>query len=173
MNEKEALVLLKKYSSSDRAFKSVVAHVKAVQKLALEFAKNTDTDKEFIKMASLLHDIGRFTHPPGTTNSLRHGIEGSSILKNEGLNEYALIAERHLGAGISKKDIKKQKLDIPIKDYLPKTKEEKIITCADNLIFGQKRGNIDRAYKRFFKELGKEYAERVKKLYKEVLNFKK
>ena len=59
-----------------------------------------------------------------------------------------------------------------IKDYLPKTKEEKIITCADNLIFGNKRGTIEMAFDRFLKEVGKEYAERVKKLYKEVLGFK-
>ena len=172
MNEKKAITLLKKYSSSDTAFKAVVGHVKAVQKLALEFAEGTDVDKKFIKMASLLHDIGRFNHPPGTKKSLHHGVDGSAILRKEGLNEYALIAERHLGAGISKLDIKKQKLDLPIKDYLPKTKEEKIITCADNLIFGNKRGNIEMALDRFLKELGKEYAERVKKLYKEVLGFK-
>ena len=173
MNKKEALALLKKYSSSDRAFKAVAAHVRAVQKLALEFAEDTDVDKEFIKIASLLHDIGRFNAPPGSKDSLHHGIKGSAILKKEGFGEYSLIAERHLGAGISKADIRKQRLDLPMKDYLPKTKEEKIITCADNLIFGQRRGNIDMAYKRFLKELGKEYAERVKKLYKEVLNFKK
>mgnify|MGYP000353744339 CR=1 FL=1 len=172
MNEKEALVLLKKYSSSKRSFNAESKHVKAVQKLALEFAEDTDVDKKFIKIASLLHDIGRFNAPPGSKNSLHHGINGSAILRKEGLNKFALIAERHLGAGISKLDIKKQNLNLPMKNYLPKTKEEKIITCADNLIFGQKRGNIDMAYKRFFKELGKEYAERVKKLYKEVLGFK-
>ena len=173
MNEKEALALLKKYSSSNRAFEAVVGHVKAVQKLALEFAKETDTDKEFIKIASLLHDIGRFNAPPGSKDSLHHGINGSAILRKEGLNKFALIAERHLGAGISKLDIKKQNLNLPMKNYLPKTKEEKIITCADNLIFGHKRGDIDMAYNRFLKELGKEYAERIKKLYKEVLSFKK
>ena len=173
MDEEDAIKLLKKYSSSERAFNAVVLHVKAVQKLALEFAEDTDTNKEFIKIASLLHDIGRFNAPPGSNVSLHHGIKGSSILRKEGLYEFALIAERHLGAGISKEDIRKQKIDLPMKDYLPKTKEEKIITCADNLIFGHKRGDIDRAYTRFLKELGKEYAERVKKLYKEVLNFKK
>ena len=56
---------------------------------------------------------------------------------------------------------------------LPKTKEEKIITCADNLIFGAKRKDINKSYNRFLKELGKEYAERIKKLYKEVLDFKR
>ena len=173
MDEKEAIELLKKYSSSEKAFKAVVLHVKSVQKLALEFAEDTDANKKFIRIASLLHDIGRFNHPPGTKKSLQHGINGYIILKKEGLDEFALIAERHLGAGISKLDIKKQNLDLPLKDYLPKTKEEKIITCADNLIFGDKRGDIDSVYNRFLKELGKEYAERVKKLYREVLSFKK
>ena len=173
MNERDAIKLLKKYSSSDRAFKAVVAHVKAVQKLALEFAEDTDADKEFIKISSLLHDIGRFNAPPGSKDSLHHGIKGSEILKKEGFDEFALIAERHLGAGISKLDIMKQNLDLPLKDYIPKTKEEKIITCADNLIFGQKRGDIDMAYNRFLNELGKEYAEKIKRLYKEVIGFKK
>ena len=173
MDEKEALKLLKKYSSSDRAFKAVVAHVKAVQKLALEFAENTGADKKFIKTASLLHDIGRFNYPPGSKDSLHHGIRGAIILRKEGLNKHALVAERHLGAGISKTDILQQNIDLPMKDYLPITKEEKIITCADNLIFGQKKGTVNMAYARFLNELGVEYAERVKKLYKEILDFKK
>ena len=171
LTEKKALELLKRYSS--KSFRKILAHSKAVQKVALRIAgKIPEADSEFIKIASLLHDIGRFRCPPGK-NSIRHGIIGAKILRKEGLERYARVAERHLGVGITKEDIKRQKLDLPLKDYVPISKEEKIIAHADNLVFGEKIGNLKMVIERFRKELGEEYAGRIKKLDKEIKAMKK
>ena len=169
MNEQQAIDLLKKYSSDEVAFKKVLSHVQAVQKAALRIAERIpDVDKEFIATASLLHDIGRFQFPPGSKDAIRHGIAGGEILRKEGFAKHALVAERHIGAGISKKDIIKQKLRLPHKEFMPRSKEEKLIAHADNLIFGDKEGTLQMAIDRFRTELGEEYAKRVKRLAKEV-----
>jgi uncharacterized protein len=173
MDEKKAVELLKKYSSGKEAFEKVLGHSKAVQKLALEIAskiaKNgTAVDMEFIRDACILHDIGRFTYPPGP-DSVKHGVAGADILRKEGVNEqYALVCERHLGSGISRKDVEKQKIPIPAKDYLPKSVEEKIISYADNLLWGDRRVSVEKVVERFTKELGAEYGEKVKAQHREI-----
>lgn len=173
MNEKEAIKLLKKYSKDEKTFKIILAHVKAVQNLALEIANDIpDVDLELIKIGSLLHDIGRFECKPGSGERVKHGVLGAMILRKEGLYELADIAERHLGAGIPKQDVKEYKLDLPLKDYLPVTKEQKIINHADNLIAGDKRISLQEAVERFEKEIGNKTGVRVKKLGEEVERMK-
>jgi len=170
ITEKEAVELLKKYSTNDESFNRVLNHSRAVQKLALEIAeevkKNHDVDMDFVKTASLLHDIGRFKCYK--ENSIRHGFVGGEILIKECLKKYARIAETHIGVGITKEDIEKQGLDLPLKDFIPETTEEKIIAYADNLIFGKERGTIQEVIERFRNELGESYVERVIKLHNEI-----
>ena len=170
ITEKGAIELLRKYSNNKKSFNAVLNHSRAVQKLALEIAnevkKNHDVDIDFVKTASLLHDIGRFKCYK--ENSIRHGVEGGEILRNEGLKKYARIAETHIGIGITKQDIEKQGLNLPLKDFVPKTREEKIIAYADNLIFGKERGTIQKVIERFRNELGESYVERVIKLHNEI-----
>jgi uncharacterized protein len=139
ITEKEARELLKKYAPSNSVFQVVYQHCKMVQKIALSLAQEIrknghEVDLEFIKIGSLLHDIGRFQAPPKHEKSLRHGILGAKILRKEKLPKYALLCERHLGAGITKDEIVKYQLPLPKKDLLPKTIEEKIITYADDLV---------------------------------------
>jgi uncharacterized protein len=168
MDEKEAIAVLKKYSSEKRIFDIVLRHSLAVKELALEFAvKHPNADKDFIVSACILHDIGRFECPPGP-KTIFHGVVGARILRKEGLRKLALVAERHLGAGIGKEDIRKQNLPLPYKDFLPISIEEKIITLADSLIEGDKRISLSKAAKRFEKEVNKSVADRLVKLYDEV-----
>ncbi|OIO63501.1 phosphohydrolase [Candidatus Woesearchaeota archaeon CG_4_10_14_0_2_um_filter_33_10] len=175
ITEKEAVELLRKYSTDDESFNKVLNHSRAVQKLALEIAeevkKNHDVDINLVKIGSLLHDIGRFKCYK--ENSIRHGVVGGEILIKEGLKKYARIAETHIGVGITKKDIEKQGLDLPLKDFVPETTEEKIITYADNLIFGSRVGTIKEVIERYRKELGEEYVERVKKSHNEIEKLRK
>ena len=106
MNQKKAISLLKKYAKDEEQFRKVLAHSKAVQKAALKIAKKiSNADIEFIKLSSLLHDIGRFSCKPGTKESIRHGIKGADILRKEKLPKFAKVAERHMGVGITKQDI--------------------------------------------------------------------
>jgi uncharacterized protein len=173
LSEKKAIALLRKYSKSEEDFKGILSHSRDVMKIAVDIAKNVkEVDLDFVKTAALLHDIGRTGFAPGSKNALRHGIFGGEILRKEGLPEYALVCERHLGAGISKEDIIEQGLDLPLRDYLPVSKEEKIIAHADNLIIKYRRATVDEAVERFSKELGKKAGEKVRKLAKEVEGMK-
>lgn len=167
ITEKEAIRLLRKYAKNKKELNAVLKHSKAVQKVALRIAKKIkNSDLEFIKTASLLHDIGRFRCK--RKEAYKHGVMGAKILRKEGLKKHALVAERHLGAGITKKDIVEQKLDLSLKNYVPKTKEEKIIAHADNLISNNKEITTKQAIKRFRKELGEKVAKKIKKLSDEI-----
>jgi len=170
LTEEQAIELLKKYSSSEKDFEAVLKHSKNVQKEALRIAaKVKNTDKELIKIGSLLHDIGRFRKDL----VYRHGLNGAEMLRKEGFEEYAKVAERHLGAGISKQDIKKQKLKLPMKDFVPLSKEEKIISYADNLIEDNKLISVKQVIKRYKDELGEEVAEKIKKQHEEIMKMMK
>ena len=169
VTEKRAIELLRKYAPSEEDFKAVLAHAKAVQKAAVKMCRKVKCDVNFVKTACLLHDIGRFQ----CIKPIWHGLVGAKILLEEGLPRHALVAERHLGAGISKEDIREQKIDLPLKDYVPKTAEEKIVAHADNLVFGARIGTLKEAVDRFSKEIGKKCGKKVRALGKEIERLKK
>jgi putative nucleotidyltransferase with HDIG domain len=80
IDEKKAIELLKNHSADEKSFNKVLAHSKKVQEIALRLAHWIDgVDVEFIRVASLLHDIGRFECPPGK-GTIYHGICGARIL---------------------------------------------------------------------------------------------
>ena len=56
---------------------------------------------------------------------------------------------------------------------MPVTKEEKIITHADNLIEINRVISVEKTVERFRKEVGEEAARRVKRLALEVENMRK
>ncbi len=173
ITEKQAENLLKKHAPDSRVFQIILQHGKAVQKAALSIARaikkrGHKVDLELVKTSSLLHDIGRFSCPPGTKDSVRHGIVGGKILRKEGLIRHAKIVENHLGAGISKQEIIKLKLPLPKKDFLPKTIEEKIIAYVDNIIVGDKPGTVSEIVERFKKELPATALKRLVKLHNEI-----
>ena len=165
MNEQEAINLLKKYSNDEKTFDIVLKHSKKVQEMAFRIAKKIEgVDLEFVKISALLHDIGRFSSP----STIRHGVVGGEILRKEGYEKLAQLTERHLGIGITKEDIINQKLDLPEKDFVPITIEEKIVAYADNLVFGDKEGTIQEVMDRFRKEFGEAYVKKIKKLHDEL-----
>jgi len=174
MNEKQCIELLKKYAHDEEIFKKVLEHSKAVQKVALRIAEDIvanghHVDIKFLIGACLLHDIGRFKTGKNGKDIIQHGVLGAEILRKEGLDErYTLVCERHLGSGISKEDIQEQGLDLPLKDYIPESIEEKIISYADSLIFGNREGTIEEVYERYRKEVGEKLVEKTKKLHEAV-----
>lgn len=174
ITEKQAVELLKKYAPNNSAFQKIYQHSKAVQKAALAIAKEVqaqghDLDLHFIKIGSLLHDIGRFEAPPRHEKSIQHGMIGAEILRKEGLPKYAQLCERHIGAGITKEEIIKFKLPLPKKDLIPKTIEEKIVTYADDLIFKDRIASPTEVIKRFREEIKNPDAlKRMVKLHNEI-----
>ncbi len=158
LTEQQATALLKKYAPNSRVFQLVLQHGKAVQKAAVvignAIAQNKrKVDVPFLKSAALLHDIGRFACPPGTKGSVCHGFIGAQWLRKEGYPKHALVCERHVGSGITKKEIIAQKTGLPKKDFFPRTIEEKIICYADKLIFQDRLAQPDEAVKNFKKDV--------------------
>ena len=109
-----------------------------------------------MEVGALLHDIGR-----STTHGIHHAIAGADIARKLGLpSEVVSIIERHIGAGLSKKEA--AILGLPKKDYLPVTLEEKIVTHADNLIEDNKKVPISYEIKKAEKKReNRVYASRI------------
>lgn len=138
----------------------VINHSKAVCKKALEIAKYyPEANKELIRKGALLHDIGR-----SKSNNIDHAYIGGKIAKELGYSQDVInIIERHVGTGISKKE--SENMNIPTKDYIPKTLEEKIVSHADNLLNGSDEVNVDFTANKWRKKLGENHPS-INQLYK-------
>jgi len=135
-------ILEKYYDSKSEAYRILVQHSELVTKKAMKIGQELvdqgfQVDLEFIKEASMLHDIGIFLTNAtridchGSEAYIKHGILGRQILEKEGYPKHALVCERHVGIGISKKNIIKHNLPLPKRDMLPISLEEKIVCFAD------------------------------------------
>lgn len=134
--------LLKKYcAGNEDLLKILISHGESVAAKALEIARKHpewNIDLKFLEEAALLHDIGvvRCNAPGiycyGTEPYICHGILGADILRAEGLEEHAKIAERHTGCGLTPTSIKERNLPLPLDKVLyPISIEEQIICFAD------------------------------------------
>ena len=143
----------------------VIAHCKAVSRLADEYAERTGiADPSLVHEGAMLHDIGR-----GKTHSIRHAQEGSRICRDLGLPEaVALLVERHIGAGMTSDECTLAGL-LPI-NCVPESLEEKIVANADNLVRGRHRISIyTRLGSSFF--LSRKVRKRMYRLWLEMEQF--
>ncbi|MEW6419194.1 MAG: HD domain-containing protein [Nitrospirota bacterium] len=133
-------IIEKYYSTESRAYYLLIHHSKMVTEKALKIArklKHLNPDLNFIEEAAMLHDIGiLFTNEPkigcyGDKPYVCHGYLGRELLEKEGFPKHALICERHIGVGISRKDIEEKNLPLPKRDMVPVSIEEQIICYAD------------------------------------------
>src|SRR4030042_5843938 len=133
-------IIEKYYPAGSRAYYLLVHHSKMVTEKALEIAKKlkrVTPDLIFIEEAAMLHDIGiLFTNEPnigcyGDKPYVCHGYLGRELLEKEGFPKHALICERHIGVGISRKDIEEKNLPLPQREVAPVSIEEQIICYAD------------------------------------------
>ena len=161
---------------------SVVEHCIAVAELALELAidynrrenrvrsrshgyGHDSVNEELVFTGALLHDIGR-----ARSHGLNHGFVGGEIAKELGLEEPVVrIIQRHVGAGITAEEAKE--MGLPPVNFMPETREEKIVACADNLIDGTRRIGIEEAIADLKAKLGEAHPSinRTKKLYEDVV----
>jgi len=126
----------------------LLLHSRQVREKALEildYPANTslDINRELVADGAMLHDIGIFQcHAPsilcnGLQPYLAHGIIGGAMLRSYGaehgleLEAFARICERHTGSGLTAEEVRRDKLPIPERDYLPETLEEQLICLAD------------------------------------------
>ncbi len=173
-------IIQKYYKKNTKSYHFLVVHSIAVAQKALEIAKNVPDlkpDFTFIFEAALLHDIGIFlTNAPeidcfGKMPYVSHGYLGRTILEEEGLFKHALVCERHIGMGLSIKDIQEQELFLfPKRDMIPKSIEEEIICLADKFFTKQeglltKEKSLDSIKKSLLK-FGEDKVERFSYLLK-------
>lgn len=117
------------------------SHGNSVAQKALEIAHlhpEWHLDEAFIYEAAMLHDIGVTQcdapgiHCHGTHPYICHGYLGADILRKLGLEEHALIAERHTGTGLTEDYIAQKALPLPTgRTYAPQSIYEQLICYAD------------------------------------------
>ena len=145
--------IVDKYYKGNAELKDIlVRHSMSVAQKALRIVAahpELGADRDFVYEASMLHDIGIFlTDAPdidchGEEPYIMHGVLGGKLIRSEGLGEeYARVAERHTGAGISDEDITNQSLPLPPGQYMPETLLERLVCYADK--FYSKSGDMKR-----------------------------
>ena len=138
----DALAIINKYYPEDNELKHILlTHSRAVAGKALWIADRhpeLNLDRAFLEEAALLHDIGVFLtdapgiHCHGTHPYICHGYLGADILRKLGLEEHALIAERHTGTGLTADYIAQKALPLPTgRTYAPQSIYEQLICYAD------------------------------------------
>lgn len=140
MTESTQQIIDKYYPEGSRLRDIYIRHCQSVADLALKINQDLKLGLDPVKVedGAMLHDIGIvFTDAPGIDCHgdmpyILHGTAGARLLREEGFSEeMARIAERHTGAGISIDDIKEMNLPLPLRDYSPETKLERLICYAD------------------------------------------
>lgn len=121
----------------------------AEEALAIARRKHLPLDLQMIEGAAMTHDIGIFATDAhgiecrGTEPYITHGLIGARLLRREGApEEWARVAERHTGSGLTASEIEAQHLPLPPGDYEPETLLEKLICYADK--FYSKSGSMKR-----------------------------
>jgi uncharacterized protein len=136
------------YTPGSLSHRILLEHGRLVAQKALAAAARVphlSPDLAFVEAAAMLNDIGIFlTCSPalgcaGKEPYIRHGILGRRLLDAIGLPRHGLVCERHVGAGISREDIRRHRLPLPARDMLPLSIEEQIICFADK--FYSKNGD--------------------------------
>ncbi len=149
LSREELLEILKTHNLSQ----NIIEHSVKVTDKALEIADKIEkngykVDKDLILAGALLHDIGR-----SKKHGWKHGIEGAFIIRDLNLDDkIALIAERHILAGITKEEA--GQFGLPEIDYLPESLEEKIVTYADKITKGSKYLTLDERFEMWKEKYG-------------------
>jgi uncharacterized protein len=136
-SDDEIRALHERFAPTPAAFDLVHTHCRIVCRIAEQLAVGTGVDLALVRAGCLLHDIGvyRLYRPDGgidEANYIRHGVLGSRLLRELGLPEtLCRFCSCHTGAGITRDDIIRQGLPLPMADYVAETAEEELVMYAD------------------------------------------
>ncbi|MDY6904840.1 MAG: HD domain-containing protein [Thermodesulfobacteriota bacterium] len=139
------------FQPSSRAYRVLTTHGRLVADKCLQLADRVSShnpDRTFIEEAAMLHDIGivQVDAPDlgchGAHPYICHGVLGRKMLEDNGLPQHALVCERHVGAGLSAKEIEKERLPLPLRNMEPESIEEIIIAYADKF-FSKSREHME------------------------------
>jgi uncharacterized protein len=126
----EIRALHRDHAPSRSAFELVYEHCQLVCAVAEQFFAGLDIDTDLVRAGALLHDIGVYRLE--SSAYVRHGVLGHSLLSSLGFPaEICRFASCHTGVGITRADVVRQSLPIPVDDYLPRTPEEELVMYAD------------------------------------------
>jgi putative nucleotidyltransferase with HDIG domain len=142
MNYNEGLALLKKHMKN----KNLIKHCIAVAVCMEGLAKRLNGDTKKWKLAGLLHDID---YEYTKDNFSEHGIKGTEILKEEGIDDIEIIEaiKRHAG---HQKNMPQNKMDWALYSSDPLTG---LIVAATLMHPTKKLENVDLTFlKKRFKE---------------------
>lgn len=160
----QPLAIIEKYYKKDSdLYIMLIQHSQDVMNKSLSIIDKhpeLNADCQFVAEAAMLHDIGiNLTYAPGIhcygiMHYLCHGYLGREILDKEGLPKHALVCERHTGVGLTKEDIKKLSLPLPLRDMVPISIEEEIICFAD-CFFSKTRLGVEKSVDQVRKEVSR------------------
>jgi uncharacterized protein len=126
----EIEALHRAYAPTREAFEIVYEHCRIVCEVAEQFFAGLDIDTDLVRAGALLHDIG--VHRLDGTAYIRHGVLGHELLDELGFaEEICRFASCHTGVGLTRDDVQRQQLPIPVADYLPRSTEEELVLYAD------------------------------------------
>ncbi|MEU4190674.1 HDIG domain-containing metalloprotein [Kribbella sp. NPDC026611] len=112
------------------AFAVVFDHCRIVCSLVEQLFIGLDVDTDLVRAGALLHDIGVYRLDGDAY--IRHGVLGHELLAELGFpEEICRFASCHTGVGITREDVVRQDLPIPVDDYLPRSPEEELVLYAD------------------------------------------
>ena len=128
--DREIRALHRDAAGSRSAFDSVYSHCELVCRIAEQLFAGLDIDTDLVRAGALLHDIG--VYRLDLAAYVRHGVLGHALLQELGFpEEICRFASRHTGVGITRDDVLRQALPIPLDDYVPRTPEEELVMYAD------------------------------------------
>jgi putative nucleotidyltransferase with HDIG domain len=124
----EAYSLLNKYGNGAPWIKHCCAVSSLATYLSNIFTSKYPINIEFVRTASLLHDIGRFkTHDP-----IMHGVEGYKLLAGLGYADEAFVCASHILYGLNSHEA--EQYGLPRTDFIPTSFEARLIPLADFLV---------------------------------------
>ncbi len=160
------------YSKDGELYNILVTHSKQVADHAVNVLKlhpEIEADSHFVYRAAMLHDIGIIKTDAtgicchGTYPYICHGYLGADMLRSIGLQQYALVAERHTGTGLTSEYIKEAKLPLPTgRIYTPMSIEEQLI-CYSDKFYSKTKLHTCRSVEQVEKSLSKWGEETVAK----------
>lgn len=162
------------YEEGTPLYHCLVEHSLQVAELSLEIAERHPElylDKTFLYEAAMLHDIGViYTDAPaiyctGSEPYIRHGVLGAELLRKEGLEAHARVAERHTGTGLTKEEIIARDLPLPHCNFEPETLEEQVI-CFSDLFFSKTKLGQKHSLERVEESLSKFGPDSVEKFHR-------
>lgn len=139
-SDDEIRALHERHAPNPDVFDLVYTHCRIVWQLAEQILtrhRDPTVDVGLVRAGCLLHDIGvyRLYDAAGVldhANYIRHGLLGHELLRDAGLPEAVCrFCSCHTGVGITRDDVVRQRLPIPVGDYVAETEEERLVMYAD------------------------------------------